>query len=185
MNRNNDSDMKIYVKKRESEQSDFDGLARSIDFHKENGNKQKAEDLGRELAKLKPTDSKLNISLSKEDRTSAILYQARVLITFLCGRAVRENIPSQILSDTVRNAMYDELKETETGYYKNIADGAAFSFYRLALKKDGDKAELIGREFAKLCSAQNDDALIKLGTEIYTNTLSYLKERISKSEFIY
>ena len=115
MNRNNDSDMKIYVKKRESEQSDFDGLARNIDFHKENGNKQKAEDLGRELAKLKPTDSKLNISLSKEDRTSAILYQARVLITFLCGRAVRENIPSQILSDTVRNAMYDELKETETG----------------------------------------------------------------------
>ena len=54
MNRNNDSDMKIYVKKRESEQSDFDGLARNIDFHKENGNKQKAEDLGRELAKLKP-----------------------------------------------------------------------------------------------------------------------------------
>lgn len=185
MNRNNDSDMKIYVKKSALEQSDFDGLAKNIDFHKENGNKQKAEELGRELAKLKPTDSELNISLSKEDSTSAILYQARVLITFLCGRAMRENIPSQILSDTARNAMYDELKESEPGYYCNIADGAAFSFYRLALKKDGDKAAFAGKEFAKLCSAQNDESLIDLGAEIYKNALSYITDRILKSEFKY
>lgn len=185
MNQNNDSDMKIYAKKSNAEQSDFAGLAKSIDFHKENGNKQKAEVLGSELAKLKPTSPELGLSLSKEDSTSAILYQSRVLITFLCGRAMRDNIPSQILLDIARNTMYDKLKESETGYYKNIADGAAFSFYRLALKKDGDKAELVGKEFAKLCSAQNDMALIKLGGEIYTNTLSYLKERISKSKFIY
>lgn len=185
MNSNNDSDMKIYVKKDVAEQSDFDGLAKNIDFHKENGNEQKAEQLGSELAHLKPTDSELKIVLSKEDRTSAILYQSRVLITFLCGRVMRENIPSQILLDTARNAMYDELKEKEPGYYSNIADGAAFSFYRLALKKDGDKAELIGKEFAKLCSAQNDEALIKLGAEIYKNTSFYLKDRILKSEFIY
>ena len=180
-----DGDVKIYVGKAESEASDFDGLAKDIGFHKENGNIQKAQRLGAAMADLKPDDKRLGILRPDDDLTSPILYQARVLITFLCGRCARENINAPILTDTARGAMYDRLKENEHGYYTNIADGAAFSFYRLALKKPGDKAQLVGDEFAKLCGSANDVSLKELGVRIYSNTVDYLIKLIDECDFKY
>ena len=180
-----DGDVKIYVGKAESEASDFDGLAKDIGFHKENGNIQKAQRLGAAMADLKPDDKRLGILRPDDDLTSPILYQARVLITFLCGRCARENIKAPIITDTVRTAMYDRLKENEHGYYTNIADGAAFSFYRLALKKEGDKAQLVGNEFAKLCGSANDASLKELGSRIYTDAVAYLINIIKECDFKY
>ncbi len=180
-----DGDIKIYQKKSDVESNEFDGLQKDIDFHKSNGNTKKASELGVKLAGLKPTDAGLGILCAENDLPSAILYQARVLITFLCGRVSRENIASPILSDLVRHSMYDQLKVAENGYYSNIADGAAFTFYRLALKKDGDKAQEIGKEFAKMCSAKNDKVLMELGKKIYENSVSYIKNLISETDFQY
>lgn len=180
-----DGDVKIYVGKAESEASDFDGIAKDIGFHKENGNLLKAQRLGAAMADLKPDDESLGILRPDDDLTSPILYQARVLITFLCGRCARENIKAPILTDTARGAMYDRLKENEHGYYTNIADGAAFSFYRLALKKPGDKAQLVGDEFAKLCGSANDVSLKELGVRIYSNTVDYLIKLIDECDFKY
>ena len=180
-----DGDVKIYVGKAESEASDFDGIAKDIGFHKENGNLLKAQRLGAAMADLKPDDKRLGILRPDDDLTSPILYQARVLITFLCGRCARENIKAPILTDTVRTAMYDRLKENEHGYYTNIADGAAFSFYRLALKKDGDKSKLVGDEFAKLCGSAKDKSLKELGSRIYTGTVAYLINIIKECDFKY
>ena len=124
--------------------------------------------------------------LRKEDKLPAeFLYQARVLITFLCGRVTRESIDDQLLSNLVRNAMYDCLKENENGYYKNIADGAAFTFYRLAMKKGIDRAEAIGKEFAKMCSVKNDDAVVALGKKIYLNTTEHVKSLLDECDFQY
>ena len=180
-----DGDVKIYVGKAESEASDFDGIAKDIGFHKENGNLLKAQRLGTAMADLKPDDESLGILRPDDDLTSPILYQARVLITFLCGRCARENINAPILTDTARGAMYDRLKENEHGYYTNIADGAAFSFYRLALKKPGDKAQLVGDEFAKLCGSANDVSLKELGVRIYSNSVDYLIKLIDECDFKY
>lgn len=180
-----DGDIKIYQKKSDIEAGEFDGLVKDIDFHKANGNTKKAQQLGAEFASLKPTDEALGI-LRPEDRLPAeFLYQARVLITFLCGRVTREAIDDQILSNLVRNAMYDHLKEHENGYYKNIADGAAFTFYRLAMKKGTDRAEEIGKEFAKMCAVKNDDSLVSLGKKIYLNTTTHVKSLLDKCDFQY
>ena len=180
-----DGDIKIYQKKSDIEASEFDGLVKDIDFHKANGNTGKAQELGAKFASLKPTDEVLGI-LRKEDKLPAeFLYQARVLITFLCGRVTRESIDDQLLSNLVRNAMYDCLKENENGYYKNIADGAAFTFYRLAMKKGIDRAEAIGKEFAKMCSVKNDDAVVALGKKIYLNTTEHVKSLLDECDFKY
>ncbi len=180
-----DGDIKIYQKKSDIEAGEFDGLVKDIDFHKANGNTAKAQLLGRKFAAIRPTDEGLDILRADDRLESEFLYQARVLITFLCGRVTRENVSEPILSDLIRNSMYDALKENENGYYKNIADGAAFSFYRLALKKSTDRAEAIGEEFAKLCSCKNDKKLIELGKKIYTNTSQYAKKLIDESDFQY
>lgn len=185
MNQDYDGDIKIYKKSQDSEASDFDGLAKKIDFHKENGNNKKAQFLGEAFANLKPTDPELGLLPSVGASPAAILYQARVLITFLCGRAAKEELHSQILIDTAINTMYDWLKENEAGYYNNITDGAAFSFYRLALKKEGDKAQSIGKEFAKLCASPKDEELIELGSEVYIKTLKHLRRLIADCKFKY
>ena len=180
-----DGDIKIYQKKSDIEASEFDGLVKDIDFHKANGNTKKAQALGAKFASLRPTDEVLGI-LDKNDKLPAeFLYQARVLITFLCGRVTREFIDDQILSNLVRNAMYDELKEKENGYYKNIADGAAFTFYRLALKKGTNREEEIGKEFAKMCAVKNDESLVALGQKIYINATKYVKKLIDECDFKY
>lgn len=181
----NDEDIKIYVKKSSSDISEFDSLIKNIDFNRSNGNKEKAEELGAFFAGIKPTDEALGIDFPKSELTSAVLYQARVLITFLCGRVTREEVTDQFLSDTVRKAMYDRLKETEEGYYRNIADGAAFSFYRVALKKSENPEETAGAEFAKLCGASKNEAMISLGKDIYLNTRSYVSALIEKCGFKY
>ena len=180
-----DDDIKIYVKKSSSDISEFDRLIQNIDFNKSNGNKEKAEKLGAFFAGIKPTDECLGIDFPKSELTSAILYQARVLITFICGRITRNEVKDQFLTDTIRGSMYDSLKKNEEGYYNNIADGAAFSFYRVALKKPGEKEDIVGREFAMLCSAPKNEALIELGRVIYKNTADYVKTLIGKCEFQY
>lgn len=180
-----DGDIKIYQKKSDAEASEFDGLVRDIDFHKSNGNTNKALELGAKFASLRPTDEVLGI-LDKNDKLPAeFLYQARVLITFLCGRVTRESIDEPILSNLVRNAMYDYLKENENGYYKNIADGAAFTFYRLAMKKGTDRAEEIGKEFAKMCAVKNDETIISLGKKIYVNATEHVKKLLDECDFKY
>lgn len=180
-----DGDIKIYQKKSDIEAGEFDGLVKDIDFHKANGNTQKAHELGKKLASLKPTDEVLGILCEKDKLPAEFLYQARVLITFLCGRVTRETIDEPILSNLIRNAMYDCLKENENGYYKNIADGAAFTFYRLALKKGTDRAEEISKEFAKMCSVKNDEAILALGKKIYLNATEHIKKLIEECDFQY
>lgn len=185
MNKGYDDDIKIYKGKSSSDVSDFDRLIEHIDFNKSNGNKEKAEQLGVFLAKLKPTDTGLNIALPNDANNSADLYQARVLITFLCDRMLKEEVKSPILSDTARNALFEYLQDNETGYYNNLADGAAFSFYRLALKKDGAKEDIFGTEFAKRCGAAKDSAYVQLGKTVYLHSTAYIKAVIEKCDFKY
>lgn len=177
-----DGDIKIYHKNSSSEISEFEYLIKSIDFNRLNGNEEKAEKLGAFLAGTKPTDEALGLTIPSEVSTAAVLYQARVLITFLC-ETVTKKIPERHLSDTIKNAMYDYLKESETGYYNNIADGAAFSFYIIAMNKSCEVKEAIGKEFAKLCGSAKNEALISLGENIYINTASYVESLIAKCEF--
>ena len=185
MSRENDEDIKIYEKKSSSDTSEFDRLIEKIDFNRLNGNKEKAEKLGALFAVLRPDDEALGITDNSRKLTSPVLYQARVFITFLCGRVTREKINDQFLSDTVRNAMYNYLKENEAGYYKNITDGAAFSFYRVALKKAGVPEEIVGKEFAKLCGSSKSEELTELGKTVYLKTVSYAELLIEKCDFKY
>ncbi len=180
-----DRDIKIYHSKKSSEISEFEHLVKSIDFNRLNGNEEKAEKLGAFLAGIRPTDEGLNITVPSKEMTANVLYQSRVLITFLCETVVKNNIPDIHLKDTIKNALYDYLKENEKGYYNNIADGAAFSFYIIAINKFGEAKNAIGKEFAKLCGSAKNELLISLGESIYSNTISYVESLIAKCEFQY
>ena len=180
-----DDDIKIYDKSKTVAHADFERLLAQIDFNASNGNQKKAETLGQLFASLKPTDAALGICAPTDAYSSPILYQARVLITFLCGRTMKNEIRDPLLIDTARGAMYQTIQANEPAYYKNLTDGAAFSFYRLAMKKEGDSAVHVGQEFAELCGSAKDASLAALGQRVYTQTVAYASAAIEKCKFQY
>ena len=176
-----DRDMKIYVKNGMSETGEFICLSDDILRHVSNGNRDKATQLGTKMAKIKAEDN--IIDLSSYRLSAAQLYQTRVLLTFTAEYCVQKNISVEFLSDTVSTAMYDYLKANEKGYYDNISDGAAFTFYLLALKKDGETAQNIGEQFAMLCNFNKPD-IIELGKTIFIEGEKYFTDLINNAGFI-
>ncbi len=175
-----DRDIKIYVKKSMTETSEFRSLTEEIRLHIDNGNRDKAIALGEKMAKVKPEDN--IIDMSGFNLTSALLYQIRVLLTFIAEYSVQKNIAVEFLSDTASSAMYDYLKANESGYYENISDGAAFTFYLLALKKGGDPAQNIGEQFSMLCGISWAE-IVDLGKRIFTDGSKYFDEMIKSVTF--
>lgn len=175
-----DRDIKIYVKKGTNESAELESLSDDILRHASNGNREKASALGVRMAKIKAEDGVIDLSGYK--LTAAQLYQVRVLLTFVAEYSVQKNISVEFLSDTVSTAMYDYLKANERGYYDNISDGGAFTFYLLALKKGGDTAQNIGEQFAMLCRI-NKPEFVKLGAKIFTTGEKYFSDMINNADF--
>ncbi|MBQ7548749.1 MAG: hypothetical protein IJT03_03490 [Clostridia bacterium] len=174
-----DNDIKIYVRKNSGENGDFEALSEDIRRNKTNGNIEKAEALGVKMAQVTPEDKSLGLS---SHTSASLLYQMRVLMTFTAEYKLRELIKSEFLSDSAVNAMYDYLKLNERGYYDNISDGGAFTFYLLALKKSGSASENIGARFADLCSTGSDE-IKKIGADVFEISSELFSRMISAADF--
>ena len=175
-----DRDIKIYVKKSMTETGEFQAINNEVQLHLANGNRDKAIALGQQMAKIKPEDG--IVDLSGFNMTSALLYQVRVLLTFTAEYSIQKNIPVDFLADTASTAMYEYLKANESGYYNNISDGAAFTFYLLALKKGGDAATNIGEQFSMLCNISWQE-IIDLGKRIFVQASEYFDNMIKETTF--
>ena len=175
-----DRDIKIYVKKPMSETIEFKCITDEIQLHVANGNREKAIALGESLAKVKPEDN--IVDLSGFNMTAALLYQMRVLFTFVAEYRIQSKLTVEFLADTASAAMYDYFKANESGYYDNISDGGAFTFYLLALKKGGDVAENIGEQFSKLCNISWQE-IIDLGKRIFIEASQHFDNMIDAVTF--
>lgn len=175
-----DRDIKIYVKKSMTETTEFMCLTDEIQYQISNGNRDKALALGEKMGKIKPEDKV--VDLSGFNLTAALLYQVRVLLTFTAEYSIQKNIPNEFLADTASSALYDYLKANESGYYDNISDGGAFTFYLLALKEGGDAAENIGKQFAKLCNISWPE-IADLGKRIFTEATAFFDKMIDEVNF--
>lgn len=176
-----DKDIKIYEGKGNADVRDIQRISEDIDRNKRNGNSEKAKALGRRLAKIRPDCAKLKLDIKKMPASE--LYCVRVLLTFTAEYSVRKHILSETLADTVSTSMYDYLKTEESGYYDNISDGSAFTFYLLALKKSGDTAKNIGEQFALRCGINNEE-YVALGAEIFNKALELYSKIIDETEFV-
>ena len=176
-----DRDIKIYVGRQSREQSDFQRISEDIDRNRRNGNSEKAKALGIRLAKIRPDCKKLDLHCEKMQASE--LYCIRVLLTFTAEYTVRRKIEQEALADAVSSSMYDYLKTEERGYYDNISDGSAFTFYLLALKKDGDTARNIGEQFAQRCGINNEE-YSDMGANFFIKAQELFSKIIGETEFI-
>lgn len=187
-----ESDVKIYNSgnNENNAREKMAEIFNTVNRNRENGNLEKARQLGAKLALLSPSSGKSELDLNLKDILSAkylsqdILYQIKVLLVFAVEKKLKEEIKPDFLSIMAINAMHDKITEKHPAFFKNLTDGAAFTFYRLALAKCGDIDENIGEAFAMLCSAKkNTDGFIETGKLIWKMALEKIDMEIEATDF--
>ena len=99
-----------------------------------------------------------------------------------CAEYTLLNELCPMLSTNATEAMYDTIKAKAPDYYNDISNGAAISFYYLAVKKNRNVAEAVGESFAMLC--EQDSKLIKaIGENVFTLTCDIVKNIIAEYHF--
>lgn len=148
--------------------------------HRNNGNSAKAKELGKKLVRVQPDFESL---VSQKYMKPDILYQIKALYVFSAEANLQIFVYDPLLYTTAINSMYDEIQKEEEGFYKNISDGMAYSFYYSEMKKGGDIPLNIGKAFAMLCSAQSSDSFIETGAELYKKFSEGVEKEIEKADF--
>lgn len=183
---NEDRDIKIFDPKRQeqSDSADVQALAEEMLNQRKNGNSRRACKLGAMLSELTPYDNELTGIAEKYGKDPEVLYQIRVLATFTAESSLHMYVPNALLATTAINALYEKLMVNAPGFYSNISDGAAFTFYYLGLRRNRDVEQNIGTTFAMLCEMEHDEKMQALGTKIYTQFRDFVKEQVAKAEFV-
>ena len=184
-----ENDVRIYVSKKEMNRlaGEFAGNFDAVMRQRANGNIDKARRLGASLATIAPTGEGDGIFVNLKDHLSQkffvqdILYQIRVLLVFACETLLQLELPTELLSTTAIASMYDAMEKDMPGFYNNIANGAAFTFYYLAIQKGGDLSENIGEAFAMLCSVKNKDSFVLAGKTIWNIAVDIIGKEIEKA----
>ena len=179
--RSNDDDIKIFHPKlNDSAVSELTSIAGIMDKHRANGNSAKADILGERLAEFKPED------LCPEDAakiSNKEIMQLRALMVFAAQIAMHKYLPHKILSAQAVNSMYERIEQTSPGFFRNISDGSSFSFYYLAVRKNENVEEEIGRDYAMLCDRDDNQYLIDLGKRVYVQTDAKVLSLVENFEF--
>ena len=184
-----ENDVRIYVSKKEMNKiaGEFAGTFDSVMRQRANGNIDKAHKLGEILATIAPTSDGNGIFVNLKDHLSQkffvpdILYQIRVLLVFACETILQMELSSELLSTTAIASMYTALEKDMPGFYNNIANGAAFTFYYLAIQKGGDISENIGEAFAMLCAVKNKDSYVLAGKTVWNLAVDIIGKEIEKA----
>lgn len=182
-----DSDIKIFkAKSDDTDGGDLFALAEEMRRHIVNGNSAKAKELGARLADISPDSENLGEELNKFVRNSAVdepvKIQLKTLMLF-CAEYTLLNELCPMLSTTATEAMYDKLKADTPVYYNGISNGAAVSFYYLAVKRRNDIAKAVGESFAMLCEAESSKLMAMLGENVFSLTCDIIKNIIAEYKF--
>ncbi len=176
-----DEDVRIYSSKTDKQSSDVSKILDDMREHRNNGNLTRARELGKALGKYEPDFEKL---VSQRFLKPDIMYQLKVLFVFCAEANLQTGVYDPLLYTTAINAMYEEIQSTQEGFYKNISDGVAYSFYYSEMRKGGDVAANIGKAFAMLCSANGSESFAKTGAELYGVFSETVEKEIEKTGFV-
>lgn len=130
MNKNHDEDIKIFTSKNKCSDDNLEvlKLAHETKMHRHNGNLDKAKAFGKMVAEsgIKTFD---NPSFDPFLDDAEVLYEIKTLSLFTGEAATHVYMPNSILASVAVNAMYDTLNNDFPGFYEDIKDGKAFTFY--------------------------------------------------------
>lgn len=182
-----DGDIKIFAK--QSKQDDEASLIKLIEesnIQRNNGNISKASKLGEDISSLilnldEIEDADFKSAVKSPVIDEKVMYQIRMLLTFSAESSLHRVVNTAILSTTAVNAMYDKLMQNDIQFYDDTTD--AFTFYYIALRKQNNIVERIGKRFSMLCGKENDEELMKIGSQLYLIFCRIISEIIDRVDF--
>ncbi len=176
-----DSDVKIFrAPTADNDTSDLFAVAEEIKRNILNGNSAKAKALGKELASLSPESENLINELT-ETLDAEIKNQCRLLMVFSAEYTLLSEL-KPILATAANESLYDGLKKDAPVFYDSISNGAAMSFYYLAVKQR-DVIKAVGENFAMLCNAKGNKTVSELGSKIFLTTCKHVVHTVEKYKF--
>ena len=176
-----DSDVKIFrAPTADNDSSDLFAVAEEIKHNILNGNSAKAKSLGKELASLSPESENLINELT-ETLDAEIKNQCRLLMVFSAEYTLLSEL-KPILATAANESLYDGLKKDAPVFYDSISNGAAMSFYYLAVKQR-DVIKAVGENFAMLCNAKGNETVSELGSKIFLTTCKHVVGVVEKYGF--
>lgn len=166
-----DSDIKIFGSDACACDAGEMDLAECVNRFRSDGSFQKAKQLGASLAETVSRDPcgfelpQEAQQLCADENTAA---QMKVLLVFCVQITLHRELPHQILSAEAVNEFYDCLMRLSPALYESLADGAAFTFYYLAVKGSQDIAASAGSQFAMLCGQEDSADYARVGKMLFS-----------------
>jgi len=181
-----DSDIKIYGRDPRACGTGEMDLAECVNRFRSDGSFKKAKQLGAALAETvsrEPCgfDLPQEVQPLCEDEHTA--SQMKVLLVFCIQTALHRELPHQILSAEAVNEFYDCLMRLSPALYESLADGAAFTFYYLAVKDSQDIAASAGSQFAMLCGKEDSPVYTRAGRMLYDAFTARAEAAVEKAGF--
>lgn len=175
-----DSDMKI-VGKRLQPIDESDVEAKLYNHERENGNLEKAHDIGRFFAK-----ELMDQNGFAYEKNRASDFEARnrsVLFAFTADRVLSTFMPNHIIARSAQNEFFDEIRRSDIGLYESISRSGAFSMYLLCRRRGDGRYTGVGKVYAGVIRRPEDEAIIAKGDEIYEKFFDFCIEHIKNIEF--
>lgn len=162
-----DSDMKI-APDRPSELFDLsEGAASAFVREKNNGNMEKARQLGqslaRELGRRQGGLPYFGVGVFDDAQS---LGQRRLLYAYIVSRVIEDTAPNSIVAQSALSAFYGQIQRETPEYYAAVTDSAALSLYILAGRSEPDDYNALGGAFARLCGREGDPVFQRYGREL-------------------
>jgi hypothetical protein len=179
-----DSDMKIADLNRKNQADNTILEVSEMQKQKENGNLNKAKQLGELLFKQVINvygEAIFGLDV-KEDND--IQMQRRILLAFTVIYSVEVFIKNGIVNKAVENAFYNKLRANNFELYNNLRESGAFSFYYLCIRHNENIEEDIGRAFAMLAGSGKDKIMQELGTALFVHYYDVIKNSIDSINFL-
>ena len=177
-----DSDMKI-VGKRLQPIDESDMEAKLYSHELENGNLEKAHEIGRFFAKaLMDTDG------FAYEKNRASDFEARnrsILFAFTADRVLSTFMPNNIIARSAQNEFFDEIRRRDIGLYESVSRSGAFAMYLLCRRRGDGRYTGVGRVYAGVIRRPDDDETAAKGDEIYENYFNFCIEHIKNIEFAF
>lgn len=179
---NDDSDMKIVGKKiQPMDESDIE--AKLYNHERENGNLEKAHDIGKYFAKaLMDNDG------FAYEKNRASDFEARnrsILFAFTADRVLSTFMPNHIIARSAQNEFFDEIRRRDIGLYESISRSGAFSMYLLCRRRGDGRYIGVGKVYADVLRKPENENTAIFGDELYAKYFDFCIEHIKNIEFAF
>ena len=173
-----DEDMKIVPDLAPaSPHQESDEAAGDFIRHRDNGNIQRAKELGEQFARSMK-------ALESAAGDPVILAQKKVLYAFVVNKVIEEKAPDSILAQAALSSFYQTVEEIAPEDSDTISDSVAFSLYILADRGRRNRAQdTPGEVFAELCGQRGREEYCYIGQSLYNQYHLDCMELCSQTEF--